>query len=245
MKDPPWILVAPGLLEVGQEIRLDPTEARHVTGPLRRRHGDRVVLIDGEGGLAEAELQTARGRDVHAAVLSSRFEAPPEDAGISLALGVLGNQAMDWAVQKAVELGVRCLHPLIAERTQTPHRTIFRRVPHWRRVARQSLKQCKRVWAMEVSEPSAFDDIVEQCPPENGAVAHREGVPIHQVEGTMVELLLVGPEGGFTPGEIGSLQDRNWPLLRLGSHVLRAETAAVAGAALLIACRGGEVDQDH
>jgi len=237
VKDAPWILVAPGSLEVGKKLRLDPTEARHLTGPLRRRHGDRVVLIDGEGGVAEAELLPARGRDQEAEVLSSRFEAPPADAGVTLALGVLGNQAMDWAVQKAVELGVRRLQPLIAERTQTPHRTIIRRVPHWRRVARQSLKQCKRAWAMDVPDPRTLDQIVEQCPPSSGAVAHREGVSIHQVKGTTVELLLVGPEGGFTPGEVGFLEDRNWPLLRFGIHVLRAETAAVAGAALLIACQ--------
>jgi 16S rRNA (uracil1498-N3)-methyltransferase len=237
VKDAPWILVAPGTLEVGKKLALDPTETRHVTGPLRRRHGDRVVLIDGEGGVAEAELQTARGRDIKAVVLSSRFEGPPEDAGVTLALGVLGNQAMDWAVQKAVELGVWRLQPLIAERTQAPHRTIIKRAPHWRRVARQSLKQCKRVWAMDVPDPRTVDQIIEQCPPGSGGVAHREGVPFHQVRGTTLELLLVGPEGGFTPGELELLVDREWPLIRFGVHVLRAETAAVVGAALLIARR--------
>jgi 16S rRNA U1498 N3-methylase RsmE len=202
VKDAPWILVAPGTLEVGKKLALDPTETRHVTGPLRRRHGDRVVLIDGEGRVAEAELQTARGRDIKAVVLSSRFEGP-----------------------------------LIAERTQAPHRTIIKRAPHWRRVARQSLKQCKRVWAMDVPDPRTVDQIIEQCPPGSGGVAHREGVPFHQVRGTTLELLLVGPEGGFTPGELELLVDREWPLIRFGVHVLRAETAAVVGAALLIARR--------
>ena len=236
MKAQPWLLAASEELDVGRVLNLDPGEARHAAGPLRRRVGDSVILVDGSGRLAEAVLRGVGSRKVEAEVLSVRVEPPPVGEGVTLALGVLGSQAMDWAVQKAVEVGVRHLLPMISERTQAGRRTAADRSPHWNRIALQALKQCKRAWAMEVAEPLPLAEVIETYGAGGGGVvAAREGVSVGRLPANVGRLLVVGPEGGFGSAEDRLLADLDWPRLRLGAHVLRAETAAVVGAALLVA----------
>ena len=102
MKSPPWLLVAPGLVESGRSVTLDAAEARHATGPLRRRPGDEIVLVDGAGVVARAVLRTAEGQVAEAEIVDVRVEDPPHGERVTLAVAVIGNRAVEWAIQKAV-----------------------------------------------------------------------------------------------------------------------------------------------
>lgn len=230
----PWLLVGPGVLGPGQRVRLDPDESRHLLHALRRRAGDRVTLADGAGRVAEGVVEVASARGAEVAVETLRVEPPPTEPGVTLALAVLHSQAMDWAVQKAVEVGVRCLVPVLAERSQLGERAARGRADHWRRVSRQALKQCRRPWAMAVDDPRSLDGVAELGRSEAGLVADPHGEPVAALPRGFGRLLLVGPEGGLTDAEVRLLADEGWRTLRLGPHVLRAETAAVVGAALLV-----------
>ncbi len=99
MKSPPWLLVTAGLAESGRLVRLDEAEARHVTGPLRRRPGDEVVLIDGAGVMARAVLRVAKSEVAEAEIVDVRVEKPPHCEGVTLAMAVVGSRAVDWAIQ--------------------------------------------------------------------------------------------------------------------------------------------------
>lgn len=233
MKAAPWLLVVAGDLETGRTVVLDPSEARHLTGALRRRPGDEVILADGSGGLAEARfVAIGRGR-VEAEVLSVRHEPKPESSGVTVALALIDNRAMDWAVQKAVEVGVGRFVPMETERAQIRGRDPVGRVDHWRRIAVQALKQCRRPWAMEVGNVVPLAELVERSE-EGGVVADREGCSIGELPNGVGTLLVVGPEGGFTSDESDLFDRHGWPRLRLGPHILRAETAAVVGGAMMV-----------
>ena len=236
MKAMPWLLAKSGTLETGRRVVLDATEARHLTGALRRRPGDEFVLADGNGSVAEAKLVAVGTGRVEAEILSVCHEPEPKSVGVTLALAMIDNRAMDLAVQKAVEVGVGRLVPMAVERTQVRGRDLEVRLEHWRRIAMQALKQCRRPWAMAVTEVVTLTALVKDDSEQvGGVVADVEGSGLGELPETAGNLLVVGPEGGFTAAE-NQLFDRcGWPRLRLGPHILRAETAAVVGGAMMVA----------
>jgi 16S rRNA (uracil1498-N3)-methyltransferase len=240
MKAPPWLLVAPGTLEPAATLVLDPTEARHLTSSLRRRPGDEIVLADGSGSVAEARLSSIERKRVEVEVLSVRREPEPQSDGVTVAMAVVGSQAMDWAVQKAVEIGVRKFVPLEAERAQLRGKDLGGRVEHWRKISRQALKQCRRAWEMGVAEVVSLRDLTESQAGV-GVVADRQGCAIDELPDETGGLLVVGPEGGFTVEERELFDHLGWPSVRLGQHVLRAETAAVVGGAMMVAREEGRL----
>jgi 16S rRNA (uracil1498-N3)-methyltransferase len=234
MKTPPRLLAAPGTLISGHTVMLEPDEARHLTGSLRRRVGDQLVLVDGSGSVAQARVvSTSRGK-VEAEVLSVRLEAEPEFDGVTVAMAIVENRAMDWAVQKAVEIGVCRFAPVITGRTQLRGKEPGGRCDHWRRIAMQALKQCQRSWAMEVAEVAHLSDLVDGWS-GSGVVAGRTGCAAGELSAAAGNVLVVGPEGGFTVEEEELFDRRAWQRLRLGPHVLRAETAVVVGGAIMVA----------
>jgi 16S rRNA (uracil1498-N3)-methyltransferase len=154
--------------------------------------------------------------------------------GLTLATAVLAGGAMDPVVQKAVELGVEQFIPVCCDRSQLGRKRAQSRMGHWVRLARQTLKQCHRPWAMSLLSPMNLADLLMEVPQGHGVVAHRGGRTIGELSLPTEPVLLVGPEGGFTAQEEAALGERAWQRLRLGRHVLRASTAAVAGAAVLV-----------
>jgi 16S rRNA (uracil1498-N3)-methyltransferase len=234
MKTPPWLLANPGDLQAGQSIVLDPEEARHLSGALRRHVGDDVVLTDGEGRVAGVRIVSIGKSRIEAEVISVHRQPAPQSPGVTVAMAMISSRHMDWAVQKAVEIGVQCLVPLETERSQIRGAVVEARIDHWRRISMQALKQCRRAWSMEVGDAVTLPDLVERSQ-LIGVVADREGYAIGELPEGTGSLLVVGPEGGFTPAEDELLERSEWPRLRLGPHVLRAETAAIVGAAMMVA----------
>jgi 16S rRNA (uracil1498-N3)-methyltransferase len=234
MKPPPWLLVPPGVIGEDTVIALDTSEGRHATGPLRLGSGDDVVLADGAGHTAVARLVIAGRKRVSAEIISVQLAPPFRGDGVTLALAVIEPKAMDWAVQKAVEIGVRRLRPVVADRTQSSRRAISGRSDHWHRIALQALKQCHRPWAMDIDKLQSLCDFVADTE-GGGVVADRQGLAIGGLPRSCGRILVVGPEGGFSPAEDELLTSGGWVRLRLGSNILRSETAAVVGGAMMVA----------
>jgi 16S rRNA (uracil1498-N3)-methyltransferase len=234
----PWLLATDVLLELDRSVVLDAEEARHASGSLRLRPGDEVVLTDARGKVAQAVLRRIDRGGAEAEVLDVEEIPRSGEESVSLALAVLHQaRAMDFAVQKAVEIGVGSLIPVISDRTQLGMTASRGRQAHWRRVALQALKQCRRPWAMDIVEPTALADLVERRGAGGGVVADPTGSSLADLPMSDSPLLLVGPEGGFAPEEMEMLTPERWPRLRLGPYVLRSETAAVVGAAMVAARR--------
>ena len=232
MKQAPWLLAEEGELEAGCRVILDAVEDRHVRGALRLETGDRVVLTDGAGSVAPGRLFIER-RGAAEVVLESVSHVPRPAAGLGLAVAVLAGPAMDVVAQKAVELGVERLIPVWCARSQISMKRTATRIDHWLRISRQALKQCRRAWSMELAQPVTLVDLLRLVDADRGVVADAAGGTLDQLPHSRERLLLIGPEGGFSPDEQSLIADSGWSKLRLGNHVLRAETAAIAGAAIL------------
>lgn len=234
MKHPPWLLASEGELEAGRSVVLDSTEAHHVGGPLRLRVGDRVVMTDGAGAVATGTL-SRQGRAAAEVSIDAVEHLSPPAPGLTLAVALLAGPAMDLVIQKAVELGVERVTPVGCQRSQISVKRAMTRMTHWQRIARQALKQCHRAWAMELAEPRSLARLIDGAEARAGVVAHPEGGSVEALPPGRGRLLLIGPEGGFTLDEERALDVAGWPRARLGRYVLRAETAAIAGAALFAA----------
>ena len=234
MASEPWLLAESGSLVAGAVCLLDREEGRHLASVLRRPVGASVVLADGCGAVADAVVRRIDRDRVEVDVLSVQTTDRPEVVAVRVALAILHTAAMDWAVQKSVEVGAACLTPVVSERSQGGDAAGRRRLEHWRRVARQALKQCHRPWKMEVTEPAGIADLDGIARPECRLLADPEGEPAMGLTGVGRDaLLLVGPEGGFSDDELHLLDAGGWRRVALGPHVLRAETAAVVGAAVV------------
>jgi 16S rRNA (uracil1498-N3)-methyltransferase len=234
MKRPPWLLVEAGEIADGLTLEIGAAEARHAVGALRLRSGDEIFLADGCGTVASGVLCEVSAKRVLAEIRSIRLEEPPASPGVIIGMAIVDRQPMDWAVQKAVEIGVRGFVPLFCERSQRKGRDLGGRLDHWRKTALQALKQCRRPWAMELGEPVELAEFVERIG-GFGLVADPGGAALHQVPEQPARALAVGPEGGFSNTENELFDEAGWRRIRLAGNILRAETAAVVGAAMLVA----------
>jgi 16S rRNA (uracil1498-N3)-methyltransferase len=229
-----WLLADHGELAEGKILTLDSTESHHAAGPLRLTAEDRVVLTDGCGIVADAALRRVASGGCRAEILSVQTVPQPPEMAVAVAVGVLHGRAMDWAIQKSVEVGVGTLIPVCTERSQLKLRTARARLGHWRRLARQALKQCQRPWGLQVADPTGLEEMIGHRGGSAGLVADRDGCRVDELPAVDPPLLLVGPEGGFTAAEWSALDTAGWLRVRLGRHVLRTETAVTVGAALLV-----------
>jgi 16S rRNA (uracil1498-N3)-methyltransferase len=197
-----------------------------------------VTVTDGEGLVACARLVGARRSRAEVEIESVERIAPPSP-GLTIAVGVLAGSAMDFVIQKSVELGVERVVPVCCARSQHGLERAASRIEHWRRVGLQAVKQCRRPWAMEVADPVTLPRVLTGRWSTAGVVADPNGAAPAAIPCDRRRCLLIGPEGGFDDDELTAIGRSGWPAVRLGPHVLRAETAAIAGAAIF-----GSVNRD-
>ena len=218
-------------------LTLEGVAANHVTRVLRLRAGDALTLFDGRGGEYAACVEALR-RDAVLVEVGEHHDRDPESPlAITLLQGISRGERMDWVVQKATELGVRRLVPVVTERTvvRLDERQAANRVRHWRAIAIAACEQCGRNRVPEIEDPVSLDSL-QQVLPQRGLriVLAPDGKlrvgDLLPAEGIAV---LIGPEGGLTETEHRRALDGGFLALRLGPRVLRTETAAVAVLAAL------------
>ena len=227
------IFVSAPLFE-GAEIPALPGQAHYLAHVMRRAVGDEVAIFNGADGEWRARIASLR-RDkvVLVAEVELRAQAPEPDLMLGFAL--LKREATDWLVEKATELGASVLQPLITERTQSDRVNLARLAA----IATEAAEQCERLTVPVLHEPLKLPAFLAAWPPERKLAVAMERVATpgvrHAASG-----LLVGPEGGFTPAELDGLRRLAFVVpVSLGPRILRAETAALAGLALLQAQAGG------
>jgi len=229
-----------GPLASGRRVRLQGNAASHVTRVLRLRAGAALIVFDGSGGEYEGRIDEARGGEVLVAV-GARADAERESPlPLTLAQGVSRGERMDLVVQKATELGVSHLVPLLTERSvvRLTAQQSDRKVNHWRAIAAAACEQCGRNRLPSVAAPLPLAEFLK-----NSAAATADTRLLLSPTGTTTLkdvprpgagiTVLVGPEGGLTDEEEKSATAAGFTALRLGPRVLRTETAAIAALALL------------
>lgn len=218
-------------------------EAHHLAR-VRRLGVDCIVeVFDGRGYATTAEV-TAVGRDaVELRVVGEPLPDRTPMCRVTLATAVPKGERFDWLIEKATELGVARLVPLITERSVADPRGA--KLDRLRRLSIEASKQCGRSRLLDLAQPTSFARLIAESSEGVRLVADPHGLsaelwPRAPLNGTAV--LVIGPEGGFTPSELALARESGWTLARLGPTILRIETAGLAGTAILLAFCGDRVE---
>lgn len=229
-------LFVAGPLEPGAKPLLDRAQAHYLNRVMRRRLGAELVLCNGRDGAWRARL-VALGPSGGRAELEERLCAQHPEPGPWLAFAHLKRGASEMLVQKATELGVERLLPYRAERSIGGAPNLARLSA----IAREAAEQSERLTCPRIAiGATSLSALLTVWPSERPLFAAIERRPLPPPSGGAAAGLLVGPEGGFTEGELDLLA--RTPFVRpasLGPRILRAETAAIAGVALLATSAGG------
>lgn len=225
-------------LPPGRRVMLPDAVARHAVGVLRLRDGDDVILFNGDGSECVGQLVKA-GKG--AEVLLKATCAPVRESSLDVTLvqGVSSGERMDYTLQKAVELGIARIQPVMMKRTivRLDEEKRVKRRRHWQGVVVSACEQCGRNRLPEVAPildfaawlatPDAHAGLRLLLDPEAESRLRQLDPPVEPVS------LLAGPEGGFDPGEREALRRAGFRPLSLGPRILRTETAAVTALAVM------------
>jgi len=225
-------LYVPSPLAEGTEIAATPAQAHYLGTVLRQPAGAPLRLFNGQDGEWQARLATLRkDKASFIAERQTRPQAPEPD--LWLLFAPLKRDATDLVVEKATELGASAILPVFTERTNTARLNLDR----LRAIATEAAEQCERLTLPRMADPQRLADLLAAWPagrPLHVALERAEAPPPRGTDSPAA--LLIGPEGGFSAAEAQML--RRQPFVRpvsLGPRILRAETAAIAGLALLLA----------
>jgi len=203
-------------------------EAIHASKVMRVREGDQLVIVDGEGGRYKGPVRRITNKSVQIEIKNKEKLSQPSPPLI-LGMGIIKKRdRLEFAVEKAVELGAR--HICLFRSEHTIKENV--RMDRLESIALSAMKQSLRAWLPQISLFNSFKDLLEAFPNAHYLTAH-EKIDADQKNmnfnaGSNDQLLLlVGPEGGFSTDEIKTARDKGGQLVSLGSHRLRAETAAV------------------
>lgn len=231
-------LFSSGRLSPGGELRLGDEPARYLGRVLRLARGDSVNVFNAEDGEWTATI-TRIGRHGVSLVIHDRVARDPESGlHIHLVQGISRGERMDFVVQKATELGVSRISPVLTDHgvVRFDDRRAAKRSAHWRRVAESACEQSGRIRPPRVDEPQAlkqwFGTALEQ---QTGNVILRPGSDRRLVALSRPEAglcMLIGPEGGFSEREYEDADAAGFEAVSLGPRILRTETAATAAIAI-------------
>ncbi len=233
---------------------LSETEANHATRVLRLRDGDLIEAMDGKGNYAATTLRVRGGHPS----LEYREQIEPLSSGLVrspllplvLEMAILKGAAMEWVVEKSVELGVKQLIPIVTDHTvvQMKNKGPSQFQERWQKIADQALKQCCRLDQMEIALPLSLDSLLMTFSQKKQMVriwcdeASREQSPflldwlLSQPVASQIEWrILIGPEGGWSSHERDFCNRELQNRVHLGPNILRAETAALYSVSLVSA----------
>lgn len=222
-------------LASGLALALPAGAARHVQ-VLRLQPGDALTLFDGRGGEYDAQVEHMGRSEVRVVVGAHHAIEREAPRAVHLALAMPANERMDWLVEKASELGVASIAPLVAERSvlRLAGERAQKKQAHWQAIAVAACEQCgrNRVPLVHPVQPLATWLAAQAAP--GWVLSLAAGTQaIAELPRPDTVTLLSGPEGGLAPAEEAAALDRGWQPVTLGPRVLRAETAPLAALALL------------
>ncbi len=235
------VIVHTSLLDAPDgELSISGPEGRHLAKVRRIRPGANAIIKDGLGKAFSAQVISVHGETVLFQI-TSQVPCPDDTLPLCLMPAIIKGKRMDWLVQKACELGVREIRPVITSRTVARPGNDRQRIRRWRDISVQALKQCSGNRLTEIQAPVHLEELLDSTrelfkimlwegTEERSMFSHLQARVPKRTMG-----ILIGPEGGFTPDEVSACLNRGFLACSLGSRILRAETAAIAAAAQVAA----------
>jgi 16S rRNA (uracil1498-N3)-methyltransferase len=246
----------------GRSVHLSAEETRHLRNVLRLKAGDEIFVFDGAGREFQGRVQAVARDSAEASVIKQVDPAQPESSlDLTLAIALLKGEKFDLVIQKATELGVTRIIPVMTARADVRIKSgadAERKTTRWERIALEATKQCGRARLMKIETPARFADLVRggekdsiagedasddaRAPFKDADIrimfAERQGASLAEAlgngqNGRQTVTALIGPEGGWADDEIDQASIAGWKIVTLGGRILRAETAAIVVATLI------------
>jgi len=227
-----------------REVLLPEQAGEHVARVLRLERGHPLILFNGDGREYDASLATLAKRAVTATVTCARDADRETPLQLTLAQGIARGEKMDWILQKATELGVTRIVPIVTERTEIKldEERAERRLAHWSSVIAGACEQSGRNRLPEIELPQRLDrwlGALGDAPALRLALLPNGDSTLRKLpQMDNGALLVVGPEGGLSDTDTSMLTQSGFVGLRLGPRILRTETAGIAALAALQALYG-------
>lgn len=216
------------------EIILDEDTSKHIVQVLRMKVGDQLQLTDGKGNLVTGEITDDHKRKCKVKAQGIRHKAQ-DGRHITLAVSLLKNSnRFEWFLEKATELGISEIIPLVCERTESQK---FR-VDRMQNILVSAMLQSKQNWLPDLKEPVLFKNVLAESNHDQKFIAHcledkKQSLADIANPSTPAQIILIGPEGDFTEAELRLAIDHKFTPVTLGNTRLRTETAGVVAATLL------------
>jgi len=215
------------------ELIIDNFEFNHLVKVLRKREGDEVTITDGELGVYECKIQSIGKEKITCTILNTKFDIFESKLKVHLYLCVLRNsERFEFAVEKAVELGVYSITPVFSERVINKSAFSVNKQKRLNQIILSAMSQSQRCFKTVLNEPETFSEMLSKTNGLGNKLAmyefadENDVINVNELSGEVH--LLTGPEGGFSDSEVQKLSGNNWKVLSLGQRKLRAETAAIA-----------------
>lgn len=215
-------------------IVLDEDTSKHVIQVLRKKIGDQILLTDGKGIKALAEVSDDHRKHCTVRIISSQKE-PALNKTVCMGISLIKNASrFEWFLEKATEIGVSEIIPLICERTEKEK---FR-YDRMQNILISAMLQSQQCWLPLLHEPTDFKQVVQKSSFHQKFIAHcleekKQQLSTQRINQSTNQLMLIGPEGDFTEEEIHLALQNNFVPVSLGETRLRTETAGMVAATLL------------
>jgi 16S rRNA (uracil1498-N3)-methyltransferase len=214
-----------------KEITLDEDASKHIISVLRMTKGEKLLLTDGKGKIAEASI-VDDNRKRCAVILEKETTQQPLQPNITIAISLIKNSSrFEWFLEKATEIGINEIIPLICERTEK-EKFRFERMQG---LLVSAMLQSQQAWLPKLHPPTDYNEVLNSFSDQK-FIAHcidSEKQSLAQYKNVGNKIILIGPEGDFTPGEISAALKKDFTPVSLGSTRLRTETAGMVAATLL------------
>ncbi|MCX7793070.1 MAG: 16S rRNA (uracil(1498)-N(3))-methyltransferase [Thermodesulfovibrionales bacterium] len=237
------LIIPTNEISSGKEIRISGQDAHYLINVLRLNKGEGFQILDGRGKLHTAEIISTKKKEVVARIISTEKSSTESSLFLVLVQAILKSEKMDLVIQKATELGVKEIYPVITSRTIVRSTEKHKR---WLRIAQESVRQCGRTEIPVVHEPVLFEEFFKQF---DRSERHRGFIFYEGAERGLKEFAvktcyegreqqfklfcITGPEGGFSEKEVELAISYGFIPAGLGPRILRAETASIVALSLM------------
>lgn len=216
-------------------VFLDENETRHLRDVLRLREGVEINVFDGVGReFLCGVVEIGKNRAVLRINTEISPAAPESPLDLTLAPALLKGEKFDLVIQKAVELGVKRLVPIVTQRCDVKLKDRGNKIGRWQRIALEAAKQSGRATLMQIDTPVDFLSLLK-VGTSGGLIifSERGGDGLDKISAAKEITAITGPEGGWEDDEIEAARDAGAAIVTLGGRILRAETAAITVAAII------------
>ncbi len=222
---------------IDNQVNISGSDYNHIVKVLRLKQGDEVGLFDETGREYLGEITQINSREVIISISATKSIETESKLSITLLQGIPKGDKMDLIIEKATELGVKQIVPVVTERSQIRY---THKIQRWRRIAAESLKQCRRFNAPKINEVVNFDQALKNnINSQLSLIVYEKSqvnlkYKIRNASQCIDNIsIIVGPEGGFSGEEVTIAEESGFIQIGLGPRILRTETAAIAMISIL------------